>query len=380
MPEPLNAPVPIAVTVLILGVLIFVHELGHFLACRLRGVGVEKFSIGFGPELAAWQGRQTRYSISWIPFGGFVKPQGETQEAIRERLAPDPRDYLTAPIATRFLILIAGVAMNYLLAYVLFVAVLWIGRPVLSATIGGFVTGYPAETSGLKVGDQVTGVNARKVRDWQDVTLGIMESKTEILRFSVLRAGRPHEVEVEPRREEGQDVFGRPRRIPRIGILPADQYREERSGFWGAWVQAAQLEWRLTRLTYEAIWYLVTGQLSLRAVSGPIGIVALAGSAAKTGVLAILQLTAVLSVSLAVVNLLPIPALDGGHLCFLVVEAISRKRVSIVVQERLTQLGFYMLMILMVLVVYNDLVHMGAVDKLRSVFSSSAFGPQMVPW
>ncbi|MBI3998982.1 MAG: RIP metalloprotease RseP [Candidatus Omnitrophica bacterium] len=359
-------------TVLILGVLIFIHELGHFLACRLAGVGVEKFSIGFGPELLTWKGKETRYAVSLIPLGGFVKPKGETYEEIKERGVSDPHDFLAASRWNRFLILVAGVAMNFIFAYVLFVSVMVVGRPVLSPKIGGFIEGYPAQTSGFQVGDQVTHLNGIRVANWQDLTLQILQGHGgEPLNFSVLREGVPQAIRVVPQVEEGHDIFGKSRRVPRIGIKPTEEFTIERYSLGEALVKSAQFELRLTALTYEALWHLVTGRLSLRSISGPIGIVSMAGSAAKMGVVALLQFTAILSVSLAVINLLPIPALDGGHLFFLILEVVRRKQVSLAFQERMTQIGFYFLMSLMLLVVYNDLVNIGAVDKIKSIFFRS---------
>ena len=358
-------------TFITLGILIFIHELGHFLACRFAGVGVDKFSIGFGPELVSWQGKETRYSISLIPFGGFVKPSGETYEEIEKRGNPEPRDFLAASRRNRFLILIAGVAMNFIFAYILFASVMVIGRPMLSATIGGFIEGYPAQASGLQVGDQVTHLNGVSVNDWQDMTLQILESQGTELEFSIVRNGKPSTVRVMPQFEEGRDIFGQLRQVPRIGIKPAEHFVIERFSLWNALVGAAGFEWRLTALTYEALWRLVTGQLSLKTISGPIGIISMAGNAAKMGVVPLLQFTGILSVSLAVINLLPIPALDGGHLFFLVIETIRRRQLSTIFQERVTQIGFYLLMSLMVLVVYNDLVNIGAFEKLKSLFFST---------
>ncbi len=368
MPETLEQMMPFLSTVFILGLLIFVHEWGHFLACRLSGVGVEKFSIGFGPELMAWQGRETRYSVSWFPFGGYVKPQGESYDVVAKRGRMDERDYLAASVPKRFFILVAGVAMNYLLAYGLFVWMLTMGHPVLTATIGGLKAGYPAEASGLRAGDRVSALNGVSVSDWQDLTMKIMETNGTTLQFSIERSGREKLIRVEPKLEEGHDIFGQPRRVPKIGILPSNEYSVERYEFEEALQKAWDLEWRLTTLTYEALWRLATGQLSLKTVSGPIGIMALAGSAAKVGVPALLQLTAVLSVSLAVINLLPIPALDGGHVFFLLLEVVFRKPVNPSFQDRVTQFGFYFLMALMVLVVYNDLANLGALEKIKAAW------------
>ncbi len=359
-------------TMLILGVLIFVHELGHFLACRFAGVGVEKFSIGFGPELLSWQGKETRYSLSLIPFGGFVKPSGETIEEIKERGEKMKKgDFLAASVWNRFLILIAGVTMNFLFAYILFAAVLVIGRPMPSNVIGGFVAGYPAEKSGLKVGDHVTQVNGKAVSNWQDLTLQILQSKGSDIKFSVKRNETIQDISVVPQYEKGKDIFGQAKQVPRIGIQPSEEFIVERYSVSDSIVKAAQFEWSLVTLTYEALWRLITGQLSFKTISGPIGIVSMAGNAAKMGIIALMQFAAVLSVSLGVINSLPIPALDGGHLFFLAIEAVRRKALSIKIQERVTQIGFYFLMALMVLVVFNDLVNIGALAKLKSLFTPS---------
>lgn len=363
----MNFLIQIIPTIFTLGVLIFVHELGHFLACRLTGVGVEKFSIGFGPELLSWQGKETRFSLSLIPFGGFVKPSGETEEEIKARGGEiKPADFLAAPIWSRFFILVAGVGMNFLFAYLLFVSVMLAGRPVLTSQIGGFVPGYPAETSGLLSGDKVIQVNGVSVGNWQDLTLQILQSHSAQLEFSVLRGNIPQTITIVPQIEEGKDIFGQTKQVPRIGIKPSEEFVVERYGFVDALSQAALFEWRLTALTYEAIGRLVTGQLSLKTISGPIGIVSMAGSAARMGIISLLQFAAILSVSLGVINSLPIPALDGGHLFFLLIEAVRRKPLRLVIQERITQVGFYFLMALMVLVVFNDLLNIGVVDKLKS--------------
>jgi len=153
-------------TLLILGVLIAIHELGHFIACRLSGVGVQKFSIGFGPELFSFQGKRTRYSLSLIPIGGFVKPQGETEEDVKTRGKGEVEgDYLSAIVWRRIFIVVSGVAMNYLFAYLIFVMVLCMGRSITSAKIGKMIDGYPAQKSGLMLGDVVTRLNGKSVKD-----------------------------------------------------------------------------------------------------------------------------------------------------------------------------------------------------------------------
>ncbi len=354
-------------TIIVLGLLIFIHELGHFIACRMTGVKVEKFSIGFGPEIFAWQGRETRYVVSVIPFGGFVKPQGETAEEL-----PDPSflkegDYLKAPLWARIFIVVAGAAMNYLLAFVLFAAIFMMGKPILSAVIGDFIDGYPAKESGLLKGDEVVAVNGKPVANWIDLTSGIMDNESDKLLFDVKRKNKIEQIIIAPKVEEGKDVFGDVKKLNRIGIVPSEQYTIEKYGFFESIEKGWDALWMTTWMTYKALWRLVTGRLSLKTLSGPIGIVVITGKAAQLGFVYVLQLTALISATLAIFNLLPFPALDGGHLLFLTIEAIFRRPVSLKVQERLTQAGFVLLMVLMVFVMYNDLVNLNFFGKLKEV-------------
>ncbi|OGW79618.1 MAG: RIP metalloprotease RseP [Omnitrophica bacterium RIFCSPLOWO2_12_FULL_44_17] len=357
-------------TLLILGVLIAIHELGHFIACRLSGVGVQKFSIGFGPELFSFQGKRTRYSLSLIPIGGFVKPQGETEEDVKTRGKGEVEgDYLSAIVWRRIFIVVSGVAMNYLFAYLIFVMVLCMGRSITSAKIGKMIDGYPAQKSGLMLGDVVTRLNGKSVKDWQDLTFQLSKINTKQIEFSVRRSEEIKTIMVEPIYEQAPDMFGTKKQMPRVGILPSSEsVAIEKLKFPQATIEAARITANLAGLTYEALFRLFTGRMSIKSLSGPIVIVKMAGDVVKLGVDAVLQFTALLSISLAVINLLPIPALDGGHLVFLLIEWIFRRPVSIPVQERITTYGFYLLMVLMVVVFYNDLINVGVVEKLKHLF------------
>lgn len=363
-------------TLIVLGLLILIHEVGHFLACRFLGVHVEKFSIGFGPEILHWQTKTTRYAISLLPLGGFVKPAGETISEI-EGAQPKKGDYLAAPLFVRILIVIAGVAMNYLLALVLFIAIFMIGRPVPGTTVGGFVEGYPAEASGLLVGDRIVEIGGREVNTWVQLT-DILEKSTDTqLNLMVERfpdgeeQGRLVALTVAPKIENIQNVFGENFQIRRLGIMPNPESHEfERFGFLASLKRAGQTEWALTVMTHKAIYFLLIGKLSPKSLAGPIGIISLTGSATKLGLPYVLQLMATLSISLAVINLLPIPALDGGHLLFLLIEGVRRRQVSLAVQERASQVGFILLMALMVFVIYNDLANLDVYEKIQNLFRS----------
>jgi regulator of sigma E protease len=357
-------------TLLVLGILILIHELGHFIACRLTKVRVEKFSIGFGPEIFHWQGKETRYVISLFPLGGFVKPAGETVGEGGEA-ALKPGDFLAASFFSRFFIVVAGVLMNYLLAFALFIFIFLVGRPVPGTTVGGFVEGYPAEASGLQTGDRIVRVNEQPVNTWMEMTDILQSTQEERLELGIERPSEGGEVteisiQVTPKVEEVKDLFGQSFQMRRLGITPHPEAHEfERYGLATSIGKAWDTTLFMTGTTYKAIYYLILGKLSLKTMAGPIGIISLTGSAAKLGLPYLLQLTATLSISLAVINLLPIPALDGGHLLFLVIEGIRRKRLSLELQERLTQVGFVLLMILMVFVLYNDLANLQTFEKIR---------------
>lgn len=357
-------------TIIVLGVLIAIHEYGHFLACRLTGVNVEKFSIGFGPEILKWKGKsETEYVIALFPLGGFVKPAGEQISEVEDQ-APKPGDYLAAPLKSRIFIVCAGVLMNYLLAFVLFVFIFMMGRPVPGTTIGDFVENYPAAESGMQVKDKVISVNGEAVTSWKELTDAFKDAPAGPLALMVEREGSDKAValSVTPKVEDVTDMFGKTHEVRRIGIVPHPEANQfERYGFFEAVAQAAKIETYLTVMTHKAMFYLFTGRLSMDAISGPVGIISMTGDAAKLGLPYLLQLMATLSVSLAVLNLLPIPALDGGHLVFLILEGIRRKPISLKVQERFTQVGFSLLLLLMVFLIYNDLDNIQVFEKIKGL-------------
>lgn len=364
----LTSVLPAAV---VLGVLIVIHEFGHFMACRLTGVKVEKFSIGFGPVIFSWKSKETEYVLSLLPLGGFVKPAGESFSETGPE-GPKKGDYLAAPLFSRIIIVTAGVFMNYVLAYVLFTAIFTMGRPVPGTTIATFVDGYPAKTSGLEKGDTITRINGASVSTWRDLMSALDSASDGVLQVAVLRQGNPKNFTVTPKTEDMKDIFGKHVKVRRLGITPdAAASKFEKYSF----LESLKISWdtvvTMASTTYQALFYLAIGKLSLKTISGPIGIVTMAGSAVHLGLPYVLQLMASLSVSLAVINLLPIPALDGGHLLFLLLEGIIRKPISLKAQERATQVGFYLLLSLMVFVIYNDMVNLEVVHKIKSIFIKS---------
>ncbi len=355
-------------TLFVLGILIVIHKYGHFLACRMTKVKVEKFSIGFGPEILRWQRGATHYAISLFPLGGFVKPAGESVSEVGSA-GPRPGDYLAAPLWARIYIVVAGVLMNYILAFVLFTAVLMIGKPVPGTTIGGLLPDFPALTSGLQKGDKILEINGQKVSNWTEMTKAFDQTPEEEFKLRIERGALAMEISVSPKTMEIKDVFGHVTKARRLGITPEPKdFSIKKLGFFDATRESLETVIFLTVMTHKAIFYMIQGKLSMDTISGPLGIVSMTGVAAKMGIAHVLNLTANLSVSLAVLNLFPIPALDGGHLLFLLIEGIRRKPVSLRIQERMTQVGFALLLMLMVFILYNDLVHFDYVDKVKAMF------------
>jgi len=360
---------PVFLTLLMLGMLILLHELGHFLICRKVGIRVEKFSVGFGREIWVYQGKETRYAISLFPLGGFVRPAGEEMGQL-EGKRPKKGDYLAASVRKRMAVVSAGPIMNWLLAWVLFFVILLLGRPLLTPTIGSFMEGYPAETSGLVIGDRVVLVQGEPVTLWTDMTDLIQKHGVADLELTVLRGVEEFTITVLPRDVEDERAEGK--RLTRIGIKPdMSAVILEKLSANKAFLEASLLVYDFSRLTLRALGELVTGRLSLDAVSGPVGVISLAGEASKLGIVYIFQLAAMLSVSLAVFNMLPIPALDGGHFLFLLFEAVRGKPVSLKIQERSTQVCFLLLIGLIVVVTVNDFARLSWVNRIGEWFTGN---------
>ncbi len=369
----MNSLISILPALIVFGILIIVHEFGHFIACRLSKVRVEKFSIGFGPELLHWQSGETRFSISLFPLGGFVSPAGEEASKVGPE-GPRPGDFLAAPVLSRIFIVVSGVAMNYVLAFLVFWAVFMVGRPLPGTVVGGFVKGYPAEASLLKASDKILKVNDQTVANWKDILDKFDQASEGMIKLNIERpvpSAGPQllTIQIKPKVEDVRDMFGKAVRMKRVGITPDPAvYVTERYGPVQSLAKAWEVERFHTVLTHKALFYLMTGQVSPKNLMGPLGIIQISGQAAKAGIAALLQLLAILSVSLAVINLLPFPALDGGHLVFLLFELITRRRISPVWQERITTGGFFLLMALMAFVLYNDAVNLSILDKLKHLF------------
>lgn len=349
------------ISVLLLGLLVLVHELGHFLVARWSGVRIVRFSIGFGPRILGWQRGGTEYWLSAIPLGGYVKMAGESRA--EQSHAPD--EYLSKSVGTRAGIVMAGPFVNYLVALVSLWTVFVVGFPELLPVVGKVVEEMPAHAAGLREGDRIRAVDGQAVASWTEMTKHIHTSPDRPLSLLVEREGAVQRVTVTPQRKDITDPFGRPQRIGLIGIGPSGTFETFRVGPLAAVRRTFQQQNEWIGQTLLALWSMGTGRLSVRdSVTGPIGILILTSEAAAMGIGPLLYLASLFSLSLALFNVFPIPILDGGHLFFLAVEKLRGNPVSVNVQERAAQVSFVLLMTLVLVVCVNDVNRYELVEKV----------------
>ena len=432
----------------VLGVLVFIHELGHFLLARWNGVRVLTFSLGFGPKLLKVQRGDTEYCISVIPLGGYVKMAGENPD--------DPQtgaddEFLAKTKWQRFQILIAGPAMNIILAIVLLAAVLMRGADVLAyldqpAVVGAVQEGSPAERAGIRPGDQITRFGTADVRTWEHLDMAVAARPEREVDVTVLRNGREEALRVRPDltelrtrgdarfevgtigvlpdvypsvdslqpgspaeaagfkkgdvilavdgkrmvfrsmvieqiskkadqpveftvRRDGaeQSVSVTPRKdgeTARIGMFMLEATRSYKPTPLEAIGMSFQRNFEMSGMILATLKDLFTGEASPKQLMGPVGIAQLSGESAQAGWIALLSLMASISLNLGLLNLMPIPVLDGGHIFIMAIETISRRDFSLQVKEKMLFVGFVLLMTLMVTVIYNDLTRIAWIENL----------------
>ncbi len=345
-------------TIIVLGVLIFVHEFGHFLLAKLLGVRVEVFSLGFPPKLLHKKVGETDYRLSVIPLGGYVKLLGENPgEEIPEELRPF--SFKDHSLWHRFLIVVAGPGFNLLFAALsLFLVFSLSGIPYLTTEIGGVKPDSPAALVGLQKGDRILSVDGAPVQRWDDLSLKIRQSGEHPLTLSVKRGEQVLEVRVVPQTMETADIFGSKVSALLIGISASETPATDKVGPLKALEQGVVYTFRLLRLTVTSIYKLVSREMPIKSLGGPILIAQVAGKQAELGASYLIHFMAVLSVNLALLNLLPIPILDGGHLFFFMLEAVRRKPVPVKHREVAQALGLMMILALMLLVFYQDFLRL----------------------
>lgn len=341
--------------VVVFGIMILSHEFGHFWMAKKMGVKVEVFSFGFGPKIKSFVKGGTEYALSLIPFGGYVKMAGDE---LSGKLEGKEWEFYSKPIYKRFNIIAAGSLVNYILGFLLFSLVFMLGSPVPTARVGGVLEGYPAEAAGIKAGDVILSVEGKSVKYWEDVLGAVRDRKEGDIKVVIDRNGERRLFNVKGKSENTKDMFGRPFKKTMIGIAPSDETVFVKYAFFEAIAMGADTVRKITMITYRAIWGMITGVVSVKAVAGPIGIFAMTGKAASMGLIYLLHISALISVSLAIFNLLPFPILDGGHILFLLIEKIKGRPVGARAQEIAQNIAFALLITFVLFVSWNDILNL----------------------
>lgn len=333
------------------GLVIFLHEFGHFIVCKLSGIRVEAFSFGFGPELYGRTKGETRYSLRAVPLGGYVKPAGENIDEVSG--APD--EYFAKPWYTRFAVVLAGPLMNYLLAFVLFAGViLAVGEPVPSteALIGDISQGFPADVAGLKGGDRVLKIDGAPVAGWAEMAAAIYAKPEKEIAVTYSRAGAEATVKLTPRAAADG---GRTRGV--IGISPAVAY--SRVPLLKGLSMGAHQCWFWTAFTVKTL----ASNIYHREkpdLAGPIGIVNIVSKAAHTGMTDLVFLIGLISVAVGFFNLLPIPLLDGGWMVLFLAEGVLRRKVTGDFMKYVNGAGIALLLSIFLFATYSDIMRLVA--------------------
>ena len=436
--------------VFVLGVLVFVHELGHFLAAKRVGIRVLKFQLGFNPTILSFRFGETEYGIGALPLGGYVKMAGEANE---DGPTGDPREFLSKTRWQRFQVLFMGPAMNLLLAFVLLAGILYQGAEVASyadqpVNVGLVKPESPAALADIRPGDRIVSVAGHRVDTWEEfsvtvgtrpnreISIGLLRDGLDVtktvtpvaeergrfetgdigvmpnvhphlaaisenepgakaglkagdvivaangmpmtfdtefrqvirknantpLTLSVLRAGSPMTIIVTPRMNG---------KVGYLGVTPVDDTKTIKPSILGAFRLSWEKNWSMTQMIGQTIWGLLTRELSPKQLMGPIAIAQVSGESAQLGWMALLGLMVTLSLNLGLLNLMPIPMLDGGHIMIMALEGLARRDFSVKVKEKFLLAGFVVLMMLMVTVFYNDLSRIGVFDRLLPKATSS---------
>ncbi|HEY3305417.1 MAG TPA: RIP metalloprotease RseP [Candidatus Binatia bacterium] len=336
-----------------LGILIVIHELGHFLVAKKSGVGVLTFSIGFGPKLFKKKIGETEYAVSAFPFGGYVKMVGEDPEE-QVSSVDVHKSFSHQPLGKRIAIVAAGPVFNLLLAVVIFLwTFLTYGVPVSTSKVAAVEPDSPAATAGIEKGDRIVAVDGQPIEKWEDLSRRIKESRGRPLAVRVVRENREIETTVEPAKRDTKNVFGETQETWIIGI--ASEPVIERGNPVLAVGQAFYKTGEYSVVTLVALYKMIAGDLSPKNLGGPLLIAQMAGQQAREGLANFFFFVAVLSINLGVLNLLPIPVLDGGHLLFFLLEGILGRPIGLKQRERAQQVGILILLMVMAYAFYNDI-------------------------
>ena len=357
----LNSTILFIVT---LSILIVVHEWGHFITAKRLGIAVERFALGFGPTIYSRKHNGTLYMINIIPLGGYVKMAGDE----RSQCSGKPDEFYSKPVGHRALVVINGPVVNFIFAYICLFVVFMVGYPDLSNKVGTILEGYPAQAAGVQAGDEILRVNDRITESWSGLQEAISSSSADTIQLRIRRDGREIDTTIAPRVEMNKSIFGKYQKVRLVGIRPAEDILTLKYNPAVALLKSGQELIKITSMTYKAIFAMLTGSMSVKEnVTGPIGIFYILQKAAAMGMSHVLFIMGVISASLAIFNLLPVIPLDGGHLFLLGIEKLRGRALSPRVDEYIARVGFSLIILLAIFVLYSDFSRFGFFDKIKQL-------------
>ena len=325
-------------SIIIFLLVILIHEFGHFIVAKMNGVSVLEFSIGMGPKLFQRESNGTLYSLRVLPVGGYCQLEGEDEEN------DSPNSLNNQSPLVRLKVILAGAIMNFILAFILLILLMSVSR--VSTEVSGVIKDSPAYSSGLQTGDQIVSINGENVRDGEELLKRIKESQGD-LNIGVIRDSQSKNIKITPRLENN---------VRKIGVNFQEEYDIKNFSLIKGFKKGLITFLNLTGMLYKFLGMLITGQLGLGGVSGPVGVVKEIGNAAKTGVANLIFLLAYININLGVFNLLPIPALDGGRAIFILIEMIFGKKISQEKEGYIHMVGLILLLALIAIVTIKDVI------------------------
>ena len=359
--------------IILIMIVVFIHEYGHYYFAKRYGVGVTDFSIGFGREIFGWNDKSgTRWKVCWIPLGGYVKffgdrnvfSQTEQQEIINKYSEDDRQKlFILKPLYQRSLIVAAGPLANFFLAILIFTMInMFVGKDMTPAIIDEVQKDSPAFVAGMKKNDKIIYIDKKKVESILEVSTFINISTSETIEFVVIRNDQEISLLVKPNLVDGKDSLGNSVKKRMIGIRLSpfnNEYKKQPLGPTKAIYYSVKEVWFVTTTSLNYLGKMITGSADSSQLGGPIRIAKITGQVAEYGIIPFLSIMAYISISLGLINLFPIPMLDGGHLMFYLIEKILGRPLSQKVQEGFFRIGLFLLFSLMFFVTFNDLKDLG---------------------
>lgn len=356
--------------IVVLGVIVFVHELGHFIAAKSVGIRVEVFSLGYPPKMVGRRRGETEYRIGWVPLGGYVKMAGMIDESSGGGVALTgaPWEFASKNTLQKIWVISGGVIMNLLLGVLVYTGIAAVkGMPEASSApvVGDLTPGWPAEQAGLRPGDRIVAIEGQAIQSWNDLLEQIHPRPNQEIHLRYLRDGQETDVQLVSQSHE-IEIEGKKEQWGLIGIAPETVFRKASAS--EVLLSGVTGTANVIALVSTNLWKLITLQISVKELGGPIIIAKMSGESARRGLVYLASFIALISINIGCLNLLPVPALDGGHLLIILGEGITRRQMPIRTRLAIQQVGMFLLLGLIILVLVNDVQRVFDLSRFKDLF------------